>query len=174
MMVYFPGMAPTGKRSTAIPPKVYQPKASLPEAHPPEAPLAQAGPADAVPPPGEAVGKSFSDHHTTVENLKDLVRDFVGERNWWDYHTPKNLAASISIEAAELLEHFQWTSPDQPITDAQRHDVGEEMADVLAYLLSLAHVLKIDLAAAIQQKMGKNRRKYPSERFQGTWEKVRR
>lgn len=163
MMVYFRGMAPTGKRPTALPPKTY----------PTTAPLPQDGPADAVPPSGEAVGKSFSDHHTTVEDLKDLVRDFVGERNWWDYHTPKNLAASISIEAAELLEHFQWTSPDQSITDAQRHDVGEEMADVLAYLLSLAHVLKIDLAAAIQQKMGKNRRKYPSERFQGTWEKVR-
>ncbi len=143
MMIYFPGMVPTSRK--------------------PENSLAAAS----------TQTKGFSDRHTTVEDLKDLVRDFVGERRWWDYHTPKNLAASISIEAAELLEHFQWTSPDQPLTDDKRREVGEEMADVLAYLLSLSHVLKIDLAEAIEAKMGKNRRKYPSERFQGNWEKVR-
>ena len=118
-------------------------------------------------------GKPASDQCSTLNDLKTLVKEFVSERNWWDYHTPKNLAASITIEAAELLEHFQWTRPDETLSDKKRGEVADEMADVMAYLLSLSHVLNIDLSVALQQKMMKNRRKYPSERFQGTWEKVR-
>ncbi|MFZ2958998.1 MAG: nucleotide pyrophosphohydrolase [Candidatus Ozemobacteraceae bacterium] len=116
----------------------------------------------------------FADGSSTLEDLKNLVRSFVGERDWWRYHTPRNLAASISIEAAELLEHFQWTLEEGGRLDEQkRREVSEEMSDVLSYLLSLAHVLDIDLSAALAEKMKKNATKYPSEQFQGTWTKVR-
>lgn len=127
-----------------------------------------------IPPPCAPDSPAFSDHVTTVESLKDLVRGFISEREWAPYHTPKNVAASVAIEAAELLEHFQWEHPTPAqLNRAKRDEIADEMADVLAYLLSLANVLEIDLAAALQRKMGKNRRKYPADRFRGTWEKVR-
>lgn len=117
---------------------------------------------------------TFSDRVTTVEALKDLVRGFISEREWAPYHTPKNVAASVAIEAAELLEHFQWEHPTPAqLSRAKRGEVADEMADVLAYLLSLANVLQIDLAEALHRKMAKNREKYPADRFRGTWEKVR-
>ncbi len=116
----------------------------------------------------------FSDRVTTVETLKDLVRGFISEREWAPYHTPKNVAASVAIEAAELLEHFQWEHPTPAqLSRTKRGEVADEMADVLAYLLSLANVLQIDLADALHRKMAKNRQKYPADRFRGTWEKVR-
>lgn len=116
----------------------------------------------------------FSDRITTLEALKDLVRGFISEREWAPYHTPKNVAASVAIEAAELLEHFQWEHPTPAqLSRAKRGEVADEMADVLAYLLSLANVLKIDLADALHRKMAKNRQKYPADRFRGTWKKVR-
>lgn len=122
----------------------------------------------------KAEGPAFSDQITTVESLKDLVRGFISEREWGPYHTPKNVAASVAIEAAELLEHFQWEHPTpEQLSPAKRGEIADEMADVLAYLLSLANVLDIDLAASLQQKMCKNRSKYPADRFRGRWEKVR-
>ncbi len=117
---------------------------------------------------------AFSDCVTTVEALKDLVRGFISEREWAPYHTPKNVAASVAIEAAELLEHFQWEHPTPAqLSRTKRGEVADEMADVLAYLLSLANVLQIDLSDALHRKMAKNRKKYPADRFRGTWEKVR-
>ncbi|HNW37182.1 MAG TPA: nucleotide pyrophosphohydrolase [Candidatus Ozemobacteraceae bacterium] len=128
-------------------------------------------PVPPIPPKNSPV---FSDQDTTVESLKDLVRGFISEREWAPYHTPKNVAASVAIEAAELLEHFQWEHPTPAeLSKTKRGEIADEMADVLAYLLSLANVLNIDLAASLQQKMGKNRRKYPADRFRGRWEKVR-
>ncbi|MBF0501227.1 MAG: nucleotide pyrophosphohydrolase [Candidatus Riflebacteria bacterium] len=116
----------------------------------------------------------MEDTSATIENLKKLVQNFVSERDWWRFHTPRNLAASISIEAAELLEHFQWTLDDgSPLNDEKRLEVSEEMSDVLAYLLSLSTVLDIDLSAALAAKMSKNAKKYPSDKFQGNWSKVR-
>lgn len=117
--------------------------------------------------------RPFDDSSRSVEELKQLVRTFVGERDWWRFHTPRNLAASISIEAAELLEHFQWTLDDHgPLPEEKRQQVADEMSDVLAYLLSMSHVLGIDLAASLASKMLKNAEKYPTSRFQGNWEKV--
>lgn len=79
------------------------------------------------------------------------------------------------LEAGELLEHFQWSPPaPEEISPDKLREIGEEMADVLAYLLSLANVLDLDLAAALEAKMRKNRRKYPVERFQGHWEKAKK
>lgn len=117
------------------------------------------------------------DSTATVADLKALVRDFVEERDWSRYHTPRNVAVSIAIEAAELLERFQW------LTDAEselaalpaktRRGIEEELADVLAYVLSFANATGIDLAGALERKMTKNREKYPSEKFRGRYEKVR-
>ena len=122
---------------------------------------------------GPENNRPFDDHSRSIDELKELVRTFVGERDWWRYHTPRNLAASISIEAAELLEHFQWTLDDQgPLSIEKRQQVADEMSDVLAYLLSMSHVLGIDLSASLAAKMRKNAKKYPTSQFQGVWEKV--
>lgn len=119
----------------------------------------------------------IEDSTATVEQLKSLVAAFVGERDWSRYHTPRNVAVSISIEAAELLERFQWLTDaeaEKVARDAKtRRGIEEEVADVLAYVLSFANATGIDLAAALERKMAKNREKYPKDRFLGRYEKVR-
>jgi NTP pyrophosphatase (non-canonical NTP hydrolase) len=113
----------------------------------------------------------MNDAQTTVAQLRERIRRFVAERDWNQFHTPKNLAMSLAIEAAELMEHFQWLTPEQSAAlgedPARREAVGEEMADVLAYLLALANQLDLDLAAVFEVKMTKNERKYPAEQFRG-------
>lgn len=111
------------------------------------------------------------DDRTTVGELKALVERFVAERKWEPFHDPKNLSASIAIEAAELMEHFQWlrseelgTVRDDPEQMAQ---VREEIADVLAYVVSFASTMGIDLSSALSEKMGKNAVKYPAKQFRG-------
>ena len=94
--------------------------------------------------------------------LMEEVNDFVTERDWGQFHTPENLAKSISIEAAELLECYQW-SPE-----ADMEAVEEELADVLNYCLQLATVLKLDPAEIIRKKMKKNAVKYPVEKSRGS------
>lgn len=112
------------------------------------------------------------DATTSINELKEMVRQFINERNWEKYHTPRNIAVSVTLEAAELLEHFQWSPPaEDAIDQKKRHEIGEEMADVMAYLLSLANVLDIDIASTMKEKMKKNRSKYPAEQFQGNWNK---
>jgi dCTP diphosphatase len=104
------------------------------------------------------------DHLTTIATLQSWVDEFVHERNWEQYHSPKNLAVSLSIEAAELLEHFQWTDGGRwrdGETELNRPAAASEMADVLAYLLRLASVLKIDLSFSLQEKLRENAKKYP-------------
>lgn len=97
----------------------------------------------------------------TLHDLKEIVDTFARERDWERFHAPKNLAMSVAIEAAELMEHFQWTEVRDAVPEHQRTAVGEEMADVLAYLLRLASVLEIDLSLAFENKMIKNAIKYP-------------
>lgn len=113
----------------------------------------------------------MNDHDTTLQALKALVQSFVDERQWRPFHDPKNLSMSIAIEAAELMEHFQWLRSDQlaAVRDdpAEMADIREEIADVLCYVLSFASVMGIDLGAALESKMHKNREKYPAERFRG-------
>lgn len=115
----------------------------------------------------------MTDSDTTVETLKETVRDFAQKRDWRQFHTPKNLALSVVIEAAELLEHFQWLEARQTERDRlspeKKEEIGAECADVLAYLLGLADRLEIDLAEAFERKMERNRRKYPEERFRGRY-----
>lgn len=109
----------------------------------------------------------MNDATTTVARLKQLVADFVAERDWQRYHVPKHLVMSIMIEAAELMEHFQWVGVESPEAVRQDEDrmrqVREEISDVLAYTLSLANALDIDVSAAYAAKMRKNETKYPAD-----------
>jgi len=113
----------------------------------------------------------MTDSQTTVAQLKQLVNDFVERRDWHQFHSPKNLSMSMAIEAAELMEHFQWLSPERSRTvadDPQRlAEVGEELADVLCYALAMANELGLDLATAIRRKIEKNEQKYPVEQYRG-------
>src|SRR5919197_1539471 len=113
------------------------------------------------------------DSSTTLADLRDLVRRFVDERDWRQFHTPKNLAMSLAIEAAELMEHFQWLTPEQSRAmagDAGKvAEVGEELADVLCYALAMANELGLDVADAVARKMVKNAVKYPAEEYRGRY-----
>jgi NTP pyrophosphatase (non-canonical NTP hydrolase) len=102
-------------------------------------------------------------HCDNLETLALELRRFAAERNWEPYHTPKNLASALIVEAAELLEHFQWLTPEESRTlpVETRAEVAHEIADVLIYLTRLADLLGIDLLAAASDKMGMNARKYP-------------
>jgi len=106
----------------------------------------------------------MNDAETTLQDLRAEVYQFNDDRDWHQFHTPKNLAASIAVEAAELLEHFQWT--DEP--PAERHrQVAEELADVLIYCLTMADALKIDLSQTVHQKLVRNAAKYPADEYCG-------
>ena len=106
------------------------------------------------------------DDHTAVSALRKRVSNFRDERNWLKDNSPKNLAISISVEAAELLEHFQWKTDEQigeAIKDiAKRNQVSDELADVLIYCLGFSDVLDIDISEAIEAKLRKNAEKYPA------------
>jgi len=116
-----------------------------------------------------------TDEQTTVAELRENLRRFVEERQWRPYHTPKNLVMALSIEVAELMEHFQWLTPEEALAVAEQPEklaaVGEELADVIGYALALANELNLDVATTIRAKMVKNERKYPAEQFRGRYEK---
>ena len=101
---------------------------------------------------------------TDLTGLRDTLREFCAARNWHSYHTPKNLAMALIVEAAELVEHFQWSTPDesQSLSPEQAAAVRDEVADVLIYLVEIADVLGIDLIAAARDKIVKNAIKYPA------------
>ena len=105
-----------------------------------------------------------------LESLTQALRRFAAERDWDQFHSPKNLASALSVEAAELLEHFQWLTEEQSrnLTNEKRAEVGEEMADVFLYLLQIADKLQIDLIAAAQQKLVLNAAKYPVAQARGS------
>ena len=113
------------------------------------------------------------DDSTTVQSLRQLVFEFVEERNWKQFHSPKNLSMALAIEAAELMEHFQWitTEDSRQLDEDAKSNVGEELADVLCYAFAIANELDIDVASTMQQKMIKNRRKYPVEDYRGRFGK---
>ena len=111
------------------------------------------------------------DEQATIAQLKRLVNDFVDRRDWHRFHAPKNLAMSLAIEAAELMEHFQWLSIEQSRQLVGHPEklsaIGEELADVLCYALAMANELGLDLSTAMREKMAKNRLKYPAEQYRG-------
>lgn len=105
-----------------------------------------------------------------LAQLRETLRQFAAERDWDQFHSPKNLAAALSVEAAELLEVFQWLTEDQSrqLTPPQRQQVREEMADVLNYLVRLADKLDVDLLDAAREKIAKNAVKYPADKARGS------
>ena len=111
-----------------------------------------------------------------LHELRDAMRQFAAERAWEPFHTPKNLAMALCGEAGELIEHFQWLTPEQSAALAApaREEVALEMADVLLYLVRLADVLDIDLAAAARRKIAINAERYPVDRARGRADKYDR
>lgn len=104
-----------------------------------------------------------------LEELKQRLRIFVSERDWDQFHSPKNLAMALSVEAAELVELFQWlTEAESSAPDAsRRRRAAEELADILVYVVRIADRLDIDLLRAAGEKLERNALKYPAERVRG-------
>lgn len=104
-----------------------------------------------------------------LQELKARVREFVAERDWDRFHSPKNLAMALSVEASELVELFQWLTEEESAAPdpERRRRVAEELADVLWFLVRLADKLDIDLLEAAEQKLAANAAKYPADRVRG-------
>ena len=105
-----------------------------------------------------------------IKELQAALRRFADERDWGQFHSPKNLAVSLSLEAAEVLEHFQWLNDEQSrdLDDARRQAVAHEIADVLLYLLQLSDRLGIDPMQAAREKLAVNAERYPADKARGT------
>lgn len=108
-----------------------------------------------------------------LEALQKALRGFAQEREWEQFHSPKNLAAALTVEAAELLEHFQWVTEEQSRTlgEEKKNVIAEEVADVFLYLLQLSDKLGIDVLAAAQRKLEINAAKYPVNLARGSSKK---
>lgn len=106
----------------------------------------------------------------SLQELRNALRSFAAERDWDQFHSPRNLATALAVEAAELLEPFQWLGEDagRELPPATQAAVVEEMADVLLYLVRLADRLDVDLAQAARSKMARNAEKYPVEKSRGS------
>lgn len=111
-----------------------------------------------------------SDDETTILDLRKKIAEFVSEREWERFHTPKNLAESICIEAAELLEIFQWAGSEESRefvkTKKNKDRISEELADVVIYCFSMANSMNIDISDAVTRKINKNAKKYPQREVQ--------
>lgn len=105
-----------------------------------------------------------------LEALRDRIREFARERDWDQFHSPKNLAMALIVEAGELVEHFQWLQQGESfnLPPDKLRAVQEELADILVYLVRIADRLDIDLLAAAQNKMRSNEAKYPAEKVRGS------
>lgn len=108
-----------------------------------------------------------------LDKLQQKLRDFAVERDWEQFHSPKNLSMALIGEAAEIIEHFQWLTEEQSrnLSAEQREKVALEIADVQLYLVRLADVLAIDIAAALDRKLAINANKYPKEKVAGSAKK---
>jgi NTP pyrophosphatase (non-canonical NTP hydrolase) len=119
------------------------------------------------------VANDCDDSNTSLAYLKKIVDDFVREREWEKFHAPKNISMALAIEAAELMEHFQWIGSEESrqLNDAAKSEVAEELADVICYSLAMANQLGLDLTTTVINKMSKNCQKYPAEEFRGRYRK---
>jgi NTP pyrophosphatase (non-canonical NTP hydrolase) len=121
------------------------------------------------------MNQSLTDAKTTVAELKTRVLAFARERDWEQFHAPKNLSMALAAEAGELMEHFLWSTPEASraaVNDpAKRAKIAEELADVVIYALEFANVTGLDVAAVIEAKMRANGAKYPVEKAKGRAEK---
>ena len=116
-----------------------------------------------------------TDSTTNLAELKSRVLAFARERDWEQFHAPKNLSMALAAEAGELMEHFLWSTPEtsraQVVDPVKRAKIAEELADILIYALEFANVAQIDVAAAIEAKMASNALKYPVEKAKGRSDK---
>lgn len=104
-----------------------------------------------------------------LAGLRDRLREFARARDWEQFHTPKNLSMALIAEAAELVEHFQWLTPEQSaeLPPEKLAAVRHELADILVYLVRIADKLNVDLLAAAEEKMAVNEHRYPADRVRG-------
>jgi len=118
---------------------------------------------------------ALTDSSTTVAEIKARVLAFARERDWEQFHAPKNLSMALAAEAGELMEHFLWATPESSRTIAldavKRKKIEEELADVVIYALEFANMTGIDVAAVIETKMAANAAKYPIEKAKGRSDK---
>jgi NTP pyrophosphatase (non-canonical NTP hydrolase) len=119
--------------------------------------------------------KPMTDSSATLADLKSRVLAFARERDWEQFHAPKNLSMALAAEAGELMEHFLWATPEQSQAvardPAKRRKIEDELADVVIYALEFANVAGMDVAAAIGRKMADNAQKYPVEKSRGRSDK---
>lgn len=110
----------------------------------------------------------------SLEDLRNQLREFARARDWEQFHSPKNLAMALIVEAAELAEHFQWLTEaqSQALDPEKREQVAQELADVFLYLVRLADCLDIDLMDAAQRKLVINAQKYPADKVRGSAKKA--
>ena len=108
-----------------------------------------------------------------INEIKEKLREFSRERDWDKFHSPKNLAMALSVEVAELLEHFQWLTEDESrsISGGAKAEVADEIADVQVYLIRLADKLGVDIFESVAQKIKKNEEKYPADKVRGSSKK---
>ena len=106
----------------------------------------------------------------SLEELRSRINQFVKERDWDQFHSPKNLAMAMIVEAAELVEHFQWNTLEESrqLDDEKREQVGQELADTFVYILRIAEVTGIDLIEAANRKIDLNAQKYPVDKAKGS------
>ena len=130
---------------------------------------------DSIQTPLPATGKAMSDidRHKTISEIRDDLRRFNERRDWGRYHSPRNLAMALCVEAGELLELYLWSSDEgpQPPVAARQGKVADEAADVLICLLNFCEQADVDLMAAVQEKIAKNEQRYPVEKVRGRLEK---
>ena len=109
----------------------------------------------------------------SLEQIKTRLREFAAERDWDQFHSPKNLAMALIVEAAELVEHFQWLTEEQSQTLPPKKlaEVEQEIADIQIYLIRLADKLSIDMEQAVNTKIELNEKKYPADKVRGSAEK---
>jgi dCTP diphosphatase len=118
---------------------------------------------------------ALNDSATTLAELKKRVLAFVRERDWEQFHSPKNLSMALATEAGELMEHFLWATPEQSravVADSiKRGKIADELADVVIYAIEFANATGLDISAAIEAKMVANAKKYPVEKAKGRADK---
>jgi len=115
------------------------------------------------------------DDTESLKTFRTILGQFVSERKWEQFHAPKNISMALAIEAAELMEHFQWLTVEESRAVKQDpeklHAIGEEIADVFCYTLALVNELGLDLGSIFEKKMARNRAKYPAAEYRGRFGK---
>lgn len=115
----------------------------------------------------------MKDTQTTIQDLKEVMRLFVTELDWDQFHNPKNLSMALSAEAAELMELFLWSESSQSfkVAEEKKQEVSDELSDIVMYAIAFCNATGIDLSSAIKSKMEQNRKKYPLEKSKGNSQK---